>query len=163
MPIKKNKIFILIIFIMLITYTACYKNEHFVDFTSDELTRLISGDSVKSWIRVRLSDNGTDASSDPCSINLIYSYSSASNDQSNLGYEILKNPSVCNGIDTLIESGGWYIIEGITSSNLRDSLVMINNGDTLRFGISSINSTDMKLISGENGGMVEEEFEWYNP
>ena len=153
-------------FLLILTLTlisSCYKHDHIVVFTSDEITRLISGDTTKSWETVKSVINGTENNGDPCAINTIRKFSFSKQDQTTHLYEIYKNPGVCNGIDTLVETGEWYVIQGSPSVGIPDTLAVVLDGDTLRSSIREITSIKLRLSGSVNNSQIEEDLEWYNP
>ncbi len=153
----------LIVFIYFFTAIAlfnwrCSRQENFVDFNASELTRLICGDSIKSWVRTRDLSDGEDQNESNCSLKLIYRFQSVADSSATFG--IYLNPGECSGQDSLQLMGKWSIENEATWADVEDTLIMIEGKDTLHFGIKSITSTELKLVGSSKGKTIENDLQW---
>ncbi len=143
--------------IILVFVFNCSRKEYYVDFNSGELSRLICGDSIKEWVRIRETIDGVDQNSNPCDIQKIYRFYKPVAD-SNAIYKVYLNPDVCNGQDSMISQGKWSIINEVTGANTNDSILMILGKDTLHYGIRTITSEELILKGVNNGKTIENDF-----
>ena len=163
MDLKNFSGYLMILIFIVMATSGCYQSDHPVEFSSDEITRLISGDTIKSWETVKILSNGSEPDGNDCSVKPIRKFSFSKQDQTTHLYEIYANPAACDGTDTLLETGEWYIIEGTAVTGSEDTLALIINSDTVKYGISEITSTLLKLKGRIKNALTEEDLIWYNP
>ena len=142
---------------------GCMKEEAAIDFSAEELTRLISGDSTKTWVRVRQAIDGTDSDLDPCDLKLLYQFSVIGTSGSDKTYNILRNTEVCSNQDSLVSGDPWELTDEKSGTAIKDSLQLISGQDTSRYGIYFITSMSMKLTKRTGEKVIENDFEIYNP
>ena len=149
------------LFILVIFGTfGCSREEHFVDFSDNELIRLISGDTFKIWTRTRQAIDGKVQNTDLCSVKQKFLFNKTGNTGNNLDFEVHSNPDICNFPDSLIESGTCFITDYQTGRDVKDTLSFIVGVDTMNFGITSITSLYLSLRGKVKGALIENEFEW---
>jgi len=149
------------LFILVIFGTfGCSREEHFVDFSGNEIIRLISGDTLKIWTRTGQVIDGKVQNTDECSIKQKFLFNHTGNTGYNLDFKVYSNPAICNSPDSLIESGTCFITDYITGPAVKDSVSFIVGPDTLNYGIMSITSLYLSLRGKIKGAMIENELEW---
>ena len=144
----------------LIIISGCTGGERFIDFNTTELVRLLSGDSVKHWVRTRYSVDGEVQSLSECELSQITTFVFYKNTPASLEYMIETDSVLCNHPASVIETGDCLISDYINSKVSLDSLSFISGGDTATFGINSITSKFFKISGYKNNNRIESDFEW---
>lgn len=126
---------------------GCSQEEGPENFNLSQLERLLTGDSIKTWILTeRIS--GTDLQECEKDNALIFELDS-------LKVRLETGSILCPGeIDSLIYQGEWAIIDG----PLMDSLVFIISTDTTKRSIDLISSQTLGLTFLDNGQIITESF-----
>ncbi|HLF33331.1 MAG TPA: hypothetical protein VI583_03780 [Cyclobacteriaceae bacterium] len=140
---------------------ACSPDENLEDFEEPEIIRLLSGDSVKQWDRVRLSVSGTNTVGDDCSIKLRLIFIYPDGSDPNLEYEFRTIADFCSGIDSSVSSGICLVIDNSAfPSGTTDLLKFTTSLDTVQYGLVRLTSRFLEINRLENGNLIEETFEW---
>jgi hypothetical protein len=139
---------------------GCSNQDHYVDFTEPELIRLISGDSVKSWVRVNMVKDGKEQNSDECLLRQKYIFNRIGNTGNVLDFEIHSDSAICNSPETIIESGSCNILNYKTGPGVNDSISYVAGIDTTKMAIISISSVNMSLRGKIKGSLIESDFVW---
>jgi hypothetical protein len=149
------------IILFLILVAACSPDENPVNFDEPEIKRLLSGDSVKQWIRVRRSVSGADPAENDCNIKLRLIFVNQDGSEPSLEYDFRTIAEFCSGVDTSLNSGLCQIIDNSTfPSGTADSLKFSSSLDTVQYGLVRLTSRFLDINRLENGNLIEEAFEW---
>ena len=139
---------------------ACDIEEQGVDYSGDEIRRLLSGDSIKHWIRLSYTIQGSDADADECSLKhmLIFKYNDTSSPD--LEFEIRTLPIFCNGTDSTLITGNCIITDVLPSTGTNDSISFVTAADTINYVLIQATSLVLKMERRINGNLMDEEYRW---
>lgn len=135
---------------------SCGEKEQIVIFNSTEVSRLLSGDSVKAWVRIGVDEEGLS----DCTLHQVTRFEK-SNDS--LKYTINLNPNFCNGDTSLKQSGYWQVYSPDIIPDNANRIRFINNGDTLIKTIVQITSVNLELSYLNNQKKIVESYDYYPP
>ncbi len=135
----------------------CSDDDKIVPFTEDEVIRLLSGDTTKSWLRVSFQLNGSDQGSDDCDLHTVTTFYIGSLDS--LKYTVVSNPDYCQSQTDTLESGNWRILGREENKDIADKIEFIFEGDTLQQRIEQITSLYLILRGSENDLLFQSDYE----
>ncbi len=141
---------LLLILIFSTAMCSCEEDGAVVDFSQDELIRLLTGDSVKSWILTSRNQELMNCEQDD---RFIFQIPDTTNDSLSFNFE--SGPVLCPGqLDSIILKGTWNVSSRVGP----DTLFLMLPDDTLFRIIQQISSEIMVIQYRDNGELVEEQF-----
>lgn len=127
------------IVMIIIVWAGCNIQEAPVNLAADELERLLTADSSKSWI---LSNRINASPFEPCESDDLLTFIKSSPINDTLTIHFRSGSVFCPGqIDSVIFQGTWIIIDGLLS----DSLELIITGDTTRRSLDLVTSQILSI------------------
>ncbi len=147
--------FILLFSALVMGLMSCGETEKMVIFTEEELKGLVSGDTIKTWLRTNVSLDGQKADLSDCEVYSLTTF--LHGEQDSLIYSISQNPDFCDGNEGLIEAGIYRV--NVDPLSNKGSLQFISGQDSLIKNIEEITSLFLRLRYTDASGIVEERFE----
>jgi len=144
-------------FIILLLIASCSNDENIVVFTEQEVVRLLSNDSSKSWVRKIITLDGQTPEISECELLIQTKYFSSNTEQV---YIIESIDDYCDGITERLDSGSW---EALAESSISDRIDRIayysgDGGTTIKY-IKEITSLYLTIEEEKDGSIVQETFE----
>lgn len=153
-----DKIFLVFLsFLLILNLSYCTEDVKTVEFTINEVERLLSGDTTKSWLRVAYVVDGQPPISDPCQLQTISTF--YLDDSDTARYIIFSNPVICGSQSDTLETGYWSIIGKPGNTSIAGSIELVQQGDTVIRGISEITSLYLKLSGSIDESTLEVSYE----
>ena len=149
--------FIFMIFLPILLSTGCGDEVKVVTFTTDEATRLLSGDTTKSWLRTAYVVNGQPQYTDPCELQTITTFLIDASDSAK--FVVHRHPDICPGNSDTLETGYWRVVGKITNADIADRIEFVLEGDTLLRNIDMITSLYLDLSLNREGSSEQSSFE----
>lgn len=153
-----DKIFLVFLsFLLIMNLSYCTEDVKTVEFTINEVERLLSGDTTKSWLRVAYIVDGQPPFTDPCQLQTISTF--YLDDTDTTRYIILSNPTVCGSLSDTLETGYWRIIGNPANTSIADGIEFVQQGDTVMRHIAEITSLFMTLSGTIDESTLEVSYE----
>lgn len=144
-------------FIILLLIASCSNDENIVVFTEQEVVRLLSNDSSKSWIRKILTLDGQTPEISECELLIQTKYFSSNTEQI---YIIESVDDYCDGITERLDSGSWEALEESNISDRIDRIAYYSaDGGTSIKNIKEITSLFLTTEEEKDGTIIQETFE----
>lgn len=136
---------------------SCSDKENEVFFNDNEVIRLLSNDSSKSWIRKSLIIDGQTSDLSECDLSHLTTFYSNSSGQT---YIIETIPEFCGGNPVRLDSGSWEVLEESSISDRIDRIVYNSSdgGSSVKY-IQQITSLFLNTEEDLSGSVVQESFE----
>lgn len=147
--------FFLSAFIFVLLLLSCSDSENIVTFNRDEVIRLLSNDSSKTWLRKNYSENDQQIELEECSLKTetIYKHRNDS-----MIYTISTIDQFCDTV-ILLDSGLWDVAEDGSFTGRIDKIIYYSGEDTLAKEILEITSLFLRLQRSKGETSYEEFFE----
>jgi hypothetical protein len=145
------------LFVLLLFIASCSNDENIVVFTEQEVVRLLSNDSSKSWMRKIITLDGQTPEISECELLIQTKYFSSNTGQI---YIIESVDDYCDEIAERLDSGSW---EALEESNISERINRIayysaDGGTTIK-NLKEITSLFLTLEEENDGAIIRETFE----
>jgi hypothetical protein len=135
----------------------CTEDVKIVEFTRAEVERLLTGDTLKNWLRVAFTLDGEAQFTEVCALQTISTFYVDESDSAR--FVVLSNPAVCNSRSDSLAFGYWRIIGRQGNKDIADKIELVQQGDTVLRDIRQITSLYMTLTGSENESAIEVSYE----
>lgn len=152
--------------LLFVSFTAgvlvsCGDKENVVIFTQAEVIRLLSGDSVKAWLRMDVTIDGTPNNLSECDLFTSTRYISRND---SLIYMVESLADFCDGTSAALDSGYCKLYEESVISDRIDRIAYFSvRGDSTGKQLIEITSLYLILQENKESSVYTESFEYSFP